>query len=413
MNRTYREMTTQEIIAALNAAKFCWLSTLNNSSPYLVPMCFTFRWQDGEFTFLLQSSTQGKKADCLAENPQVMLSVTEDDEGSVATVLAEGRAKLLPPSCHCQRKMDIEVTVTEISGRIYQKPVCDAAPRSAASSSAREDGLYYDTPLPRRERTPRYDTAPTARDDDYARPEARPAGRSDRYEKPRQESRQEPRYYDSRTSTPREEPAAKNRAEEAREELRYSRDVRYDRERQQPRVQPEWDVVREPAPEPAKPPRPERYTRCVSENKADRLWRRYEDARRESVALRLEQTNMRTVEKGDRLREFDRVRTSDVASFNEKSGALKFRKNGIYRLTAIAGAENPEQDGDRLRVALWCLNENCLVERLAFKPAGDVEYQLDARVIFEVTDKMFAFVLKNASTDTLNAKASFLVEKLK
>lgn len=408
MNRTYREMTTQEIIAALNAAKFCWLGTWNNSSPYLVPMCFTFRWQDGEFTFLLQSSTQGKKADCLTENSQVMLSVTDETSGSVATVLASGKAKLLAPACHCQNKMDIEVSVREISGRIYQKPMCSPVAKAAVPEPPRTEELYYDTPLPRRERAPRYDAEAPVREDGYARQEARPAPRSERYDQPRQDSR-----YDARSAAPREEPPRKPRYDQPREDVRYSRDVRYDRERQQPRVQPEWNVDREPEAAPARPPRPEPYTRCVSDNKADRLWRRYEDARRESIALRLEQTNMRTVEKGDRLREFDRVRTSDVASFNEKSGAMKFRKNGIYRLTAIAGAEHPEQDGDRLRVALWCLNENCLVERLAFKPAGDVEYQLDARVIFEVTDKMFAFVLKNASTDTLNAKASFLVEKLK
>lgn len=405
MNRTYREMTTQEMIAALNAAKFCWLGTSDQSSPYLVPMCFTFRWQDGEFTFLLQSNTQGKKADRLAENPQVMLSVTAEDEGSVATVLAGGRAKLLAPACHCQNKMDIEVTVREISGRIYQKPVC-AVPAASAAEPVRAERRCEDAAPPRREPSSRYERGPAPAEEGFSGREARPAPRSDRYEQPRPA----PRYAQEVTAAAQWETPQRRRAEEPEEEPRYSRDARYDRERQQPRVQSEWGAEPEPA---ARAPHHERYTRCVSDSKADRLWRRYEDARRESIALRLDQTNMRTVEKGDRLREFDRVRTSEVASFNEKSGALKFRKNGIYRLTAIAAAEHPEQDGDRLRIALWCLNENCLVERLAFKPAGDVEYQLDARAIFEVTDKMFAFVLKNASTDTLNAKASFLVEKLK
>ena len=107
LTKRERQVTDPEqIIRILDTAKVLNLGLSVNDEPYVVPMNYGYRMEDGKLTLYLHSAVKGKKLDMIRANPKVFFTVDCDlqpFEGRVAcqyglsysSLMARGTARIL------------------------------------------------------------------------------------------------------------------------------------------------------------------------------------------------------------------------------------------------------------------------------------------------------------------------------
>ena len=107
LTKRERQVTDPEqIIRILDTAKVLNLGLSVNDEPYVVPMNYGYRMEDGKLTLYLHSAVKGKKLDMIRANPKVFFTVDCDlqpFEGRVAcqyglsysSVAGRGKARIV------------------------------------------------------------------------------------------------------------------------------------------------------------------------------------------------------------------------------------------------------------------------------------------------------------------------------
>ena len=96
----------KEIQAILDKASVLRLGLAVNNEPYIVPMNYGYRLEDGKLTFYLHSAMRGKKLDMIRANPRVFIELDCDltpFEGvkpcqyglSYSSIMALGEARIV------------------------------------------------------------------------------------------------------------------------------------------------------------------------------------------------------------------------------------------------------------------------------------------------------------------------------
>jgi len=85
-----RELSKDECISLISAAKFGRLGLSNNDLPYVIPMSYVYH--DGRI--FLHSRGKGKKVEYVARNPKVCFQVDAMEKGRWSSVLISGTASL-------------------------------------------------------------------------------------------------------------------------------------------------------------------------------------------------------------------------------------------------------------------------------------------------------------------------------
>ena len=79
LTKRERQVTDPEqIIRILDTAKVLNLGLSVNDEPYVVPMNYGYRMEDGQLTLYLHSAVKGKKLDMIRANPKVFFSMDCD-----------------------------------------------------------------------------------------------------------------------------------------------------------------------------------------------------------------------------------------------------------------------------------------------------------------------------------------------
>ena len=79
LTKRERQVTDPEqIIRILDTAKVLNLGLSVNDEPYVVPMNYGYRMEDGKLTLYLHSAAKGKKLDMIRANPKVFFSMDCD-----------------------------------------------------------------------------------------------------------------------------------------------------------------------------------------------------------------------------------------------------------------------------------------------------------------------------------------------
>lgn len=88
MRRKEREVTERsEIVKILDACKIVRIAMIDDGRPYLVPLNYGYRFDEGELTLTFHSAKSGRKIDILTSNPHVCFEMDCDHaliEGNVA-----------------------------------------------------------------------------------------------------------------------------------------------------------------------------------------------------------------------------------------------------------------------------------------------------------------------------------------
>ncbi|MBR3640927.1 MAG: pyridoxamine 5'-phosphate oxidase family protein [Oscillibacter sp.] len=89
MRRADRAVTdANQIASILSRAKILHLALFGGEYPYVVPMHYGFRFENGTLSFYLHCAKEGRKLDLLAQNPHVCAElecgVALDEGGDVA-----------------------------------------------------------------------------------------------------------------------------------------------------------------------------------------------------------------------------------------------------------------------------------------------------------------------------------------
>ena len=96
----------EQILAILDTAKVMHLGLAVDNEPYVVPMNYGYRMDDGKLTLYLHSAHQGKKLDMIRANPRVFFEVETNlvpFEGrlpcqygmSYSSVMGRGEARII------------------------------------------------------------------------------------------------------------------------------------------------------------------------------------------------------------------------------------------------------------------------------------------------------------------------------
>ena len=79
MTKRERQVTDEkQILQILNTAKVLHLGLAVNNEPYVVPMNYGYRMDDGKLTLYMHSALRGKKLDMIRENPNVFFEIDCD-----------------------------------------------------------------------------------------------------------------------------------------------------------------------------------------------------------------------------------------------------------------------------------------------------------------------------------------------
>ena len=112
----------KEIQAILDKASVLRLGLAVNNEPYIVPMNYGYRLEDGKLTFYLHSAMRGKKLDMIRANPRVFIELDCDltpFEGvkpcqyglSYSSIMALGEARIVE---NVEEKMQAMTTLMKI-----------------------------------------------------------------------------------------------------------------------------------------------------------------------------------------------------------------------------------------------------------------------------------------------------------
>ena len=76
MRRNDRQITDlSRIESILNGAKYLHLGLFDEEFPYVVPMHYGYRCENGRLTFYVHCAEQGHKLECLRKNNRVLLEI--------------------------------------------------------------------------------------------------------------------------------------------------------------------------------------------------------------------------------------------------------------------------------------------------------------------------------------------------
>ena len=79
MTKRERQVTDpQQILEILDKSKVLHLGLCENNEPYVVPMNYGYRMEEGKLTLYLHSAVQGRKLDMLRANPRVFFCIDCD-----------------------------------------------------------------------------------------------------------------------------------------------------------------------------------------------------------------------------------------------------------------------------------------------------------------------------------------------
>ena len=107
MTKRERQVTDPaQIIHILDTAKVLHLGLSVNDEPYVVPMNYGYRMEEGKLTLYLHSAVKGRKLDMMQTNPKVFFSIDCDRmpfEGRVpcqygmvySSIMGRGRATMV------------------------------------------------------------------------------------------------------------------------------------------------------------------------------------------------------------------------------------------------------------------------------------------------------------------------------
>ncbi len=107
ITRREREVTDiAEILGILDRAKVVHVGMIDGDRPYVVPMNYGYKMENGELTLYLHGALKGRKIDVLRENPNVFVEIDTDIapfEGETAcqygvcysSVMGEGIAEIV------------------------------------------------------------------------------------------------------------------------------------------------------------------------------------------------------------------------------------------------------------------------------------------------------------------------------
>ena len=76
--REYKVTDPQQILHILDTAKVVHLGLSVDDEPYVVPMNYGYRLEDGKLTLYLHSAVRGRKLDMIRTNPRVSFSIDCD-----------------------------------------------------------------------------------------------------------------------------------------------------------------------------------------------------------------------------------------------------------------------------------------------------------------------------------------------
>lgn len=119
MRRKDREITDpEEIDAILGRCRVCRLAFAVEDTPYIVPLNFGFRREDGRLTLFFHGAKEGRKLDMMARNPRVCFEtdgmhrlMPDADHPEKCTMAYEsvvgwGTARLLTDAAERRRALD-------------------------------------------------------------------------------------------------------------------------------------------------------------------------------------------------------------------------------------------------------------------------------------------------------------------
>ena len=108
MRRKDREVTDMhDILQIVDKAKILHLGLFDGAYPYIVPLHYGYEYRDGILTFFVHGAREGKKLDCIRNNPHVCVELECDIElvsggdvpcsygAAYASVIGRGTAELV------------------------------------------------------------------------------------------------------------------------------------------------------------------------------------------------------------------------------------------------------------------------------------------------------------------------------
>ena len=115
---SYRPLSQDGILDLLEQAHHCRIGLLNGGVPYVIPVNFLWRFDEGRLFFLLRFPAQSKKISLLKENNRVALEFEAVCKNIIKTVLVSGEVisigRISGFGC-----VSIEILTLEASGREY------------------------------------------------------------------------------------------------------------------------------------------------------------------------------------------------------------------------------------------------------------------------------------------------------
>ena len=100
MRRKDREITDiQKIKEILSKARYLHLGMFDGEYPYVVPLHYGYRMEDGKLTFYVHCAKEGHKLDCLRKNNNVFVEVDCEEELVTADVPCRYGAKYASVMC--------------------------------------------------------------------------------------------------------------------------------------------------------------------------------------------------------------------------------------------------------------------------------------------------------------------------
>ncbi len=107
MRRKDREITDVKKIEEIIAnSRYMHLGMFDGEYPYVVPLHYGYKMEDGKLTFYMHSAREGHKLDCLKENGNVFVEIDRGESlitseqpcsfgAEYESVMCRGRAKIL------------------------------------------------------------------------------------------------------------------------------------------------------------------------------------------------------------------------------------------------------------------------------------------------------------------------------
>ena len=113
-----------EIFHVLCCAPYCRLAVAEKNQPYIVPMHFDSKFEDGKLWFWLYSLPCGEKMHCIEANNKIALEFELCCDDWMDTVIVKGTViRIIEANCACgcgENPVAIEILARSVSGRRFK-----------------------------------------------------------------------------------------------------------------------------------------------------------------------------------------------------------------------------------------------------------------------------------------------------